>query len=324
MPNEVYAHTRDGLAALVSARAASQMLNAALAHKGLSPDSVDAESMSKLLKGPVFHGLQQILPREGLKQRLHALIGSLGTLEPAVEPAGRAAAKESSRADAAPPAPPPAVPAVPAGDTNRDEAVLSTGEALLSEVLPSAEDAAGQDAPLRRNVYPKAPPSRVAPADPAPAPLEDPAEALLDVPPQALPPTPSPTPLEDWSEALAPAAPAPVMAARPHAGMSRERLETMALSFAQLEHVVFVAAFEEGEAVFSRGTGYDVRSLKTLGLMGMRLLEKSGELRSYYLAHDRGQLFIFPLGPNTLMVIGQPELSLGVVLSTLAALKEDV
>ena len=107
--------------------------------------------------------------------------------------------------------------------------------------------------------------------------------------------------------------------------ISKEALNGAILTFAQLDNVKLIAAFDAaGKSVVSRGDGFDLAALSRLSGMALKLLGKSGVLRSYYLAHSEGQLFLFPHGGYTLMVIGNAELNLGLVFTTLQKLKEEM
>jgi hypothetical protein len=77
LANSVYLHTHQGLAAMVSDRAASRMLDAALRDSGSDQSLVTAEQMSALLLGPVLEELVSILPRQGLELNLETLAASL-------------------------------------------------------------------------------------------------------------------------------------------------------------------------------------------------------------------------------------------------------
>ena len=101
-------------------------------------------------------------------------------------------------------------------------------------------------------------------------------------------------------------------------------LERLAITFAQLDHVKMVAGIRlNGEIVLSRGTGYDLNALARLGAIALMLLKQSGEMRSYYLAHESAQLFLFPMGEYALVIIGSEELNLGGVFAVLTALEEE-
>jgi hypothetical protein len=220
VPNSIYLHAHDGLSVMISNRAARHVLDAALSQRGLTPDSVDARAMEDLLLGPVFRGLEPILPKDGLKRQLQRLAAGVSELE-------------------------------------------APEEEALAFLVPAG-----------RNIYPK---------------------------------------------------PQPRLAAQPVAApLSLEKLEAMALALAGLEHVRFALALRGSEVVVFRGEGYDAATLSGLGLVALKLLRRGGEVRAYSLAHAKGQLFMLPFLDDTIMMIGEPQLSLGMVLGTAAALKEDL
>lgn len=230
MPNEVYLSAQRGLTGLVSAKAATRLLNAALRSRQHSPDSIDGELMSRLLLGPILRELERTLPREGLRHSLARLAQQLRRLH----------AAPTARAEPLAPKP-----------------VLTAGAISFDEPAPAAE--------------------------PAPASLG------------ALP------------------------------ALSEAVLERFVLAFAHLEHVRQVAALRQGgKVILARGEGVDLATLSRLGLLGLKLLSRSGQLRAYYLAHSRGQLFLFPLGVDTMVVVGALELTIGAVLATYARLKEEL
>jgi len=118
------------------------------------------------------------------------------------------------------------------------------------------------------------------------------------------------------------AAPAPPVASP---AVSEVTLERFVLAFAHLDHVRQVAVLRQGgEVTLARGEGVDLATLARLGLLGLKLLSRSGRLHTYYLAHSRGQLFLFSLGVDTIVVVGAPELTIGAVLATYARLKEEL
>lgn len=89
VPNEVFRHAFEGLCALVSRRVADQILRSALKGTGRDPETVDGNSMSLLLMGPVRQELERVLPRRGLRfsleslsRRVDRLSGALVELEP--------------------------------------------------------------------------------------------------------------------------------------------------------------------------------------------------------------------------------------------------
>ena len=105
--------------------------------------------------------------------------------------------------------------------------------------------------------------------------------------------------------------------------LTEDRLEEITLQFAQLEHVKLVAAIrQKGEVVISRGSGIDLEMFSRIGLMGLKLLQKGGNLRSYYLSHSCGQLFLLIFGQDIVVVMGTPELNVGTVFANMSTLKE--
>ncbi|MCA9837843.1 MAG: hypothetical protein KC422_13075 [Trueperaceae bacterium] len=70
MANEVYLITHDSLSNIVSARAATRVLEKALKHKGFSPETVSQQQMRDILVGPVLKELQLILPSDGVKRTI--------------------------------------------------------------------------------------------------------------------------------------------------------------------------------------------------------------------------------------------------------------
>lgn len=95
MPNEVYQCTRDGLARLLSPRAATRVLDDALRHAGVSPDALEPDGVRDLLMGPVRLELEGILPRSGLRRTLRRLARSVRAQARAAP--GRTAAAAAGR-----------------------------------------------------------------------------------------------------------------------------------------------------------------------------------------------------------------------------------
>ena len=105
--------------------------------------------------------------------------------------------------------------------------------------------------------------------------------------------------------------------------LDKSHLEEIVLHFAQLENVKLVAALrQKGEVVVSRGSGIDLGMFSRVGIVGLRLLQKGGSLKSYYLSHACGQLFLLAFGQDIILVLGSSELNLGEVFANASALKE--
>ncbi len=325
MANEVYTRALGGVQRLVSAKAASRALGNALKAKGETPDTVDAEVMSRILTGPILSEFETILPREGLKRQLRSLAASLrknfpkAAPEPVAEPAVEVAEVEVSAED------------VHEEDTYENKASAPVSEQgtdpgfvyqtkALSEVPESLDLIFAVTSSSVK--LPQPPEHEVKRAEPI-------SSAVLEPDVLEIPEEPFELPEEFFShvpEADAPASPelaasAPVPTSEP---LSQAQLETAVLRLAQLEQVKFVAALRSsGEVAAKRGSGIDVDALAQLGLIGLKLLRRSGPLQTYYLAHTQGQLFLLSIGDDTLALVGTPELNVGAVFNTFAKLKEE-
>ena len=297
MANDVYTQTQDGLATLVSARAAQRVLDRALHKAGHTADSVSGGLMKRLLLGPVCRELEVTLPRDGLRRTLKKLAADLTRLEvaearpddpPSVERVAKfkgagEGALEALEDDA------PAPGGVPITFEQEQSEIEAWDDAPETSVPPPAVGAEHVRVPFA--VY------------------ETPAE-----PSRASQPLPTP-------------APAPSVAPRRKTfpPLSDAQLEATVLRFAGLEEVKLVAAFGPGgEVVCSRGGGFDLAALARFGLMTLTLLRRNAHVRAYYLAHSLHQLFLLPLGGSTLLVIGTPDLNVGAVFGTLSVLEEEL
>jgi hypothetical protein len=291
VPNEVFLRTRAGLSAMVSARAAGRILEGALKGSGHSPDDVDLRQMQSALLGPVFQELEGVLPRHGLKRNLERLARSLRS-------------SESHGADA--PAEPDAGPLTVASGS------VASGS-MASGSMASGSVASGS-----------------VPNGAAPGPLEPPAPAADGMPtwpetgPGTWPDTPSGGPPGQPALEVVAAdysAPGGELTAAVPRSLDEEGLERLVARFAQLEHVQLVAAIrEDGSVAVAVGEGPDLGMLARLSRLALTLLAKGGVLRSLHLGHSQGQLFLFPVGPDLLVVFGNVDLNLGAVTNEFTAL----
>ncbi|MEM6431626.1 MAG: hypothetical protein AAF708_20475, partial [Deinococcota bacterium] len=78
MANPVFERALDGLATMVSARAARRVLEAGVRSVAETPDTIPAQVMQTLLVDYVHHEFEQMLPREGLKRNLEQLAKRVG------------------------------------------------------------------------------------------------------------------------------------------------------------------------------------------------------------------------------------------------------
>ncbi len=327
MANEVYTRALAGVQNLVSAKAANRALANALKAKGETPDTVDAEVMSRILLGPILSEFETILPREGLKKQLRNLAASLRKNFPKAAPEvpQEVEAQDAVTAEEV---------VVFAEDSHEDYAEEREEDALgleartdpgfvyqtnaLSEV-PESLDLIFSVSSTGERRTPQAPE-----AVRKPEPIQT--SAVIEVPtePFELPTEFLEHAFESEPEPATPTSTVPTPTAPASAPLSQAQLEAAVLRFAQLEQVRFVAALRAGgEVAARRGSGIDVDALAQLGLVGLKLLRRSGPLRTYYLAHTQGQLFLLPLGEDTLTLVGTPELNVGAVFNTLASLKEE-
>lgn len=333
MPNEIYEHTYKRLAELVSARAASRALRNALESKAESAENINTKAMIRLIKGPIFREFQLILPRDGLKRNLNDLIGELRNLS-----------KENIESDDAIPstlsgavtAPLISVTRATVGGVDKTKITLVDEDIVLDEVDPELD--AGLDDLLMADYDDTSTmedmllidDDTISDSQTYDTNDSDAADLFL---------------IEDESRAVRPPDSStaltipPANTRRVQAGSGTGRLEqrtqankvyepldentleTMVLKFAQIEQVTQIAAMRQrGQVVVSRGDGINLEQLSRLGLMAIRLLERSGQLRSYYLSHSSGQIFLLPLGQDIVVVAGTPELNVGEIFSNHTAL----
>lgn len=284
MANRVYTKTHHGLTNMVSARAASKALDNALRGKGATPETVDVALMKKLLLGPILQEFKGILPPTGLRHNLRELADSLTDTQEDIQDIKSSEMAEPTLGD--PDAPP----------TESDHVAKPSTEPDI-RVTPTPAEEPRKEVPVA--------------AASAPSRVKNPRlAAALSQNPQR--------PQSSLAGKAKPAKPEPQR-------LTPQQLEHMVLSFAQLEQVNLVAALDRGGDIITvRGSGIDIPALSRLGLTGLKLLSRSGRLRSYYLAHPRGQLFLFPIAQTTLVVVGSAELNVGAVFNTITTLKEEL
>lgn len=235
MANEVYLVTHDSLSNIVSARAASRVLDRALKTKGFSPETISPQQMQAILTGPVLKELQSILPSEGVKRTIQQITRALEikTKTPL------ASTPLSVEAD---------IESESVGNLVEEQSSI---KAHLSSVRPPAV--------LKTN-------------------------------------------------------------------FSEEELEAFSLECAQLKHVTLVATIEvsSGKVLNSRGGGFDLEGLSRIANLSLKLLQRSGEIRSYHLEESKYHMFLLPLGDFVLTVIGSREINVGAVFAKFSGVKEGV
>jgi hypothetical protein len=286
MANAVFVYTEDALATLVSPRAAKRVLEEALKTANDTPDTVSVAVMQALLTGYVRFELEQMLPREGLQGQLEQLSARLVRVQ----------------------------------DTTSETAVVAETAASASDVTNDTNRAAADLAEFTRT----ASAVKKAPADAG--------TATAHTEQASSKPNRGNLPVAMWKDQFAVANKAARLKGITMADstetkqtLSEAQLESIVMRFAQVEHAKLIAAVREnGTIVTSRGAGVDLNSLSRFGLMGLRLLERSGELRSYYLAHSQGQLFLFCFGKDTVIMLGSSDINVGTVFATLSSVKESL
>jgi hypothetical protein len=312
MANAVFDYTQDALATMVSPRAAKRVLEDALVSANETPDTVSVSVMQDLLTGHIRFELEQMLPREGLQGRLEQLSARLAKLQvPADELATEDA--EMLKAETA------GTESVASLDTaNTANTADITTDATTSAI---AESAIADLAEFTR----KASAAKHVPTD-----IKDAAKnAAKDA---SSKPVKGKLSAPMWKDQFAVANKAARLKGITMADstetkkvLSEAQLEKIVMRFAQVEHAKLIAAVREnGTIVTSRGAGVDLNSLSRFGLMGLRLLERSGELRSYYLAHSQGQLFLFRFGRDTVIMLGSSDINVGTVFATLSSVKDSL
>lgn len=285
MPNEVYLRTRDGLARLLSPRAAARVLDDALRSCGVRPEALRDEQVRDLLMGPVRHELEGILPRAGLRRTLRRLARSLR------DEARRQGRPMTTSHDGR---------ASDGGEVGALHPVTASSVYLPGVALPDEPDTIAAGTPLERR------------ADPRPASSEAPG-ARADGGAVGVLAAPDGSPRR-------PAAPAATVV--PPARSAAE-VERLVRTFAHLDGVLQVVAVgERGEVVLERGSGLDAAGAAPLVRTATHLLGRHGRLRSMVLEHAGGLLFVFPMGRETAVVRTRAPINLGAVLAARSALEE--
>src|SRR5690554_5100165 len=79
LPREVYETAVRGLGTLVSPRAATRMVDAALRAANRTPDDISAAAMKRLLLGRIRQELQGVLPKAALDTGLKLIAADVAT-----------------------------------------------------------------------------------------------------------------------------------------------------------------------------------------------------------------------------------------------------
>ncbi|MGL4611820.1 MAG: hypothetical protein ACRCYY_19435 [Trueperaceae bacterium] len=317
MANEVYVLTHDGLSQMVSSRVATRFLDKALETKGYSANSVSSEEMREILQGSILRELRQILPKDGVERSIKQITR---TLRKHAETVTQSSSSTPSRITTPSVSMPPSV--TPArlsdlllpneNDKPNPEDVLDYDDAaqdlgIVNHSSPLEDRYAFNTAEVEAAIDQALQPS----------PQEQGNEELLDTEEQ---------PQQHHITTGLPITTAlPVQSAfmKPSRELDSETLHHMLVQFAQLDHVKVIAAVRpNGEISQSRGNGFDLDALSRLGSLGIKLLSRGRSIRSYFLSSSNYQLFLFPLGSHTLIIVGSHEINVGEVFNTLSQLTD--
>ncbi len=92
--------------------------------------------------------------------------------------------------------------------------------------------------------------------------------------------------------------------------------------FGELEPVEQVVVVRGGEVLLERGSGAPTDRLPNLVRSTQHLLARAGRLKLFALERAEGMLFVFPVGDGAVVVLTEPNVNIGAVLSARAALEE--
>lgn len=285
MANAIYKTTRDGLCTLVSPRVADGILARGLASAGTTPDTVDARTMSRLLRGTIRRDLERTLPRRGLRRSLKALDADVRT-QGGAPAGGRPPAAEGGGRPTSP---------------DPDDTAFAHRE-VVWQLEPA--DVASDEA--RRRVFPIA-------TDPPPVPR-----------PASTPAGPQPAAAPSGTAAHPVATPPVAPASTPPPTRTRTTPPAPILArLAERDDVrqwVWVAPAHPPEG---RGRGPD--PARVAGALGpiTRVLGRHGTLRGLHVQHGTGHVLVAFDGNAALAVAGADTLNLGAIRATFRALEEE-
>jgi hypothetical protein len=294
MANQVYEVTHEGLSAVISAKAATKVLRKAIESQGFDAKSITGSEMRNVLMGPVLKELTGILPKDGVERTLKGIIKTLKKQAKEV--------KEAAQAENIADQVVPEAPGINQVETNDEEVPVSANVLLIEEAETSSEHEISnlaesiQEGPFPTNADVESSHSSDSSVVAGARGITSESLAMLETPPPQTPRT-----------------------------YSQEDLNQFLMRFAQVEHIKIVAIVQSnGTILHSRGSGFDLAAISRLGSMGLKLLSRGRTIHSFYLSHQKGQLFLFPLADHTLIVVGNSEVNVGEIFSTLSTLEESI
>jgi len=335
VPSEVYLRTRDALASLVSERAATRVLDAALRHGSVNAESLDEAAVRKLLLGPVQRELEGILPRAGLGRTLRRLARQVADGGPRTSHPSPVAAPSPRPSEAPaelhpvkrssvylPDVPIPDDAAVPRGRGAREGSAPERhgAEQQGAERLGAEHHGAERHA-MERNVSERRNGSMgdVA-AEAAPGVAAVAAGGARNARHGAAAPEAASRSVRARSGRSATTAAEPTVVPK---ALPPEALDRLTVRFAEIEGVTQVIGLRDrNDPPQVRGEGLDPEALAPLARSAIRLLGRHGPLRSLVLEHRGGLLFIFPLGRDAVAVLAGTDVNMGAVFAARAALEE--
>ncbi len=294
MANAIYTTTRDELAGLVSRQVASGMLSRAVAAVGSDPTTIDASTMSRLLRGRVRRELERTLPRAGVRRRLADLDARLAREHGPSGPGSAARGAPGTPAASAASAPV----GRPVDGVRANGARVSAADPRRS-ILPvrpatvwSHEPADTGTFDERRRAFPIAGDvvaTRPAVEPTAPPAVRTPAVATATPPPTTTRPRP-------------------------------DRLIERVTDDDAVRQWIWRPAHGPAEG---RGAGPDPgRVVSVLGSL-TTVLGRHGAVRSLHVRHGRGHVMMGVDRGSTLVIAGDEDLNLGAVYASFRALEEE-
>ncbi|HHO55439.1 MAG TPA: hypothetical protein ENK21_03550 [Trueperaceae bacterium] len=336
MANEIYNLAHGGLSDMVSARAATNILNKALKSEGYSKTSLNHAQVKEVLQGYVFEELRNILPSRGVKRQIKNILQNIAdelpepvvqnevkqpviNLEQAAEPQKLVPVSQAVVAVADKPTSyvnevkvafdVPDEPAQEPEDTDFDslfaydqpeEIELEAEESLEANSVAKKYDDISDD--LFEAVS-----NQTAIVD------EEELEDLPEAKPKAKIAKKNPIHRKQIKESV------------DFSSIKIADLENLVQNFSLIEEARAIAIVStSGKLIDSRGKGFDLDKLASLSNMALMLLKKSGKIRSYHLSVDSSQLFLFPVDKHFVVVIGSQEINFGEVISIFANFEEAV
>lgn len=339
MPNEVYEAAVSGLSSLVSPRVAKRIVDESLRATSRTPDDVSRSAMRRLLLSRIKRELEGVMPAAAIGPGLKQLAAD-------IERAPKVAKRPWWRRGGSGPDPDRAEAGQPQAEDQRrsKQAGKPHGDAFASADSPSDRRSSDRRASDRREAERRGPQRRGKLPAPETIGVTRSSIYLPDVPLPAMAAVAGDAPREGGdalsAAAVADRAAGTEVVAVPDtaenltgegAGPAARDLqleltpglvERAFRVFADLETVKQIVAVQRGAVLRSRGTGIDPKRLEGISVATTALLSRAGTLRVFSLEHETGVLFLFPTRDGALVVLTQPKVNIGAVLSARAALEE--